>query len=410
MDCTSQGQNFDKRFVLQVPSMLPDEVRPYWGIFMRAHIESALSVNVPVVSYYGYSLPSDVLAKTEPLTIEEVSTQWGTYEQIRQRNRQRTGWQIKGYLQFIRWVKEHRHQIQLIHAHGLAWGGIWSLLACRKFNIPVIVTEHSSSFPRNTHPRILKQLFKWLLPEAEAVLPITKNLGTYLKPYAEDVPQYYVPNCVDTELFSPSPLPEKTRPFRILYVGSFVEVKNVDLLIKACSIINKEFEIQMTLVGSGPLKDELEKQATELGLQDRVHFAGHLPSEKVQEAMKESHMLALSSKWESQPCVLIESMLSGRPVAAPDVGGVSEMFTEESGELFTAGDLDGLVQAIRTIRDRIDQYNPERISLLSRTRHSIQNVGAQLRDIYEKYGCEFEEEPSPQNRGKVKNFKKSHVA
>ncbi len=413
MDCTSQNLISPKRFVLQVPSMLPDEARPYWGIFMRAHMESAISVQVPIVSYYGYSLPAEEFSKikTETKTFENVPSKWGTYPEVRQKNRHQIGWQIIGFLKFYQWVKKHRKQIHLIHAHGVAWGGIWSIVAGRRFKIPVIVTEHSSAFPRNTHPGILKKLFRFVLPKADALLPVTKNLGGFLKNYAPKVPQYYVPNCVDARLFSPSPIPISQEPLKLLYVGSFVEVKHVDLLLKACAEVNKQTSIHLTLVGTGPLKNQLEKLSGELGIKENIRFAGHLPSEKVQEKMKNAHLLVLSSKWESQPCVLIEAMLSGRPVVAPDVGGVGEMITKESGELFEAENQGDLVRAINRVIDHISSYNPELISSECHEKHSFEKVGNQLKDIYTQFGgeiCEqtnIDEEILPRN-----NNQKASVA
>ena len=74
------------------------------------------------------------------------------------------------------------------------------------------------------------------------------------------------------------------------------------------------------LVGEGPERPRLEATAAELGLGERVRFAGAVTD--VRPFLAEARVVALTSDHEGLPNALLEAMASGRPVVATRVGGV----------------------------------------------------------------------------------------
>jgi glycosyltransferase involved in cell wall biosynthesis len=77
------------------------------------------------------------------------------------------------------------------------------------------------------------------------------------------------------------------------------------------------------IVGGGPLRQDLESQAVDLGVADIVRFEGHY--DNVHELYAEFDLFALSSDTEQMPLVILEAMAAGLPIVATDVGDLSRM-------------------------------------------------------------------------------------
>jgi teichuronic acid biosynthesis glycosyltransferase TuaC len=145
----------------------------------------------------------------------------------------------------------------------------------------------------------------------------------------------------------------------ILFVGNLVKVKGPDILLKAFSQIvagrspvsfsastdqepgtknqepgtrNQEPRTRpplLILIGSGPLRRQLERQARDLGIAGSVHFLGSRSHEEVAWWMNAADVLCLPSRNEGMPNVVIEALVSGLPVVAADVGACREMLADE---------------------------------------------------------------------------------
>ena len=371
-------------WILHVPSTLPDEEHPYRGIFKRAHIDCA-SRYVTQRVYYAYTLEKRILrslARNEERTCNGPTHR---YAETLRRYPRMLAWQLWALLELFAWLKKRRHAIRLLHAHGTVWAGIWCAILGRWFKIPVLVSEHSSAFPLRNHPFLIRQLARCLLPCVQAILPVTQNLGRAIRCCARSVPQHVVPNSVDTDYFAPTNFPPP-QPLQVLFVGSLVPVKRVDLLLQACARLQAERRIQLRLAGAGPLAEPLHALATSLGLGEAARFLGTISREQVREEMRQCHIVVLASAYESQPCVLIEAMLSGRPVIAPSVGGIPELGVDDTcGVLFEPGSVDDLTRAIRNLAEALPRLSPDGISARCRSRFSYETVGRILVELYERY-------------------------
>lgn len=103
-------------------------------------------------------------------------------------------------------------------------------------------------------------------------------------------------------------------------------------------------EVEFLLVGDGPLRLELEKQARDLGLGNHIIFLGD--RKDVPDILASMHVAVLTSDSESLSNVLLEAMAAGLPVVAYRVGGNAELVNEERGMLIPAGDEEGFAAAV----------------------------------------------------------------
>jgi glycosyltransferase involved in cell wall biosynthesis len=114
-------------------------------------------------------------------------------------------------------------------------------------------------------------------------------------------------------------------------------------------------ELEVALVGSGPLRDQLEGLARRLGIGDRVDFAGALGYEQVRQRYAMATLFCSPSFAEGLPVVLMEAMASGRAVIATAIAGVRELVhDEQTGLLVTPGRPDELAAAIARLLEDPD--------------------------------------------------------
>ncbi len=150
----------------------------------------------------------------------------------------------------------------------------------------------------------------------------------------------------------------------------------------AAEIAEARPDVAFLVVGDGIRKRELEEMAAELGIADRVTFAG--ARDDVPSLLKLMDVFVLSSLSEGSPNAVLEAMAAGLPVVATDVGGLPEIVIDgESGILVPPGDSGALAAAVRELLD-----DPTRAGTMGRAglalamdRHDIEKVVREVEGI-----------------------------
>ena len=148
-----------------------------------------------------------------------------------------------------------------------------------------------------------------------------------------------------------SPAGEPT-PGRLFCAARLTPEKGVDQLLRALAHLPPR--VTLTVAGEGAGRPELERLAGELGLRERVLFAGWLSRDAVATALYDAEVVVVPSLWpEPFGIVGIEAMAHERPVVAYDVGGVREwLIPDQTGLLVERGDITGLARAVQVLLDQ----------------------------------------------------------
>lgn len=120
----------------------------------------------------------------------------------------------------------------------------------------------------------------------------------------------------------------------LLFVGNFLPVKGLDLLLAASAQVMAVQKTRLVLIGSGPLEGALRSQAAELGISGQVHFVGRHAAPQVAQWMQAADAVCLTSLNEGVPNVVLEAMSSGRAPVCIDVGGIGEVVIPALGKKF----------------------------------------------------------------------------
>ncbi len=145
---------------------------------------------------------------------------------------------------------------------------------------------------------------------------------------------------------------------RILFVGRLVERKGVEILIRALAKVRERIQATLTVIGSGPLRAELEAAARSAGVREHVEFRGFVSSDELALSYGEHDVFVLpaivDSKGDTEGLgvVLIEALQAGLPVVASRAGGIVDIVRDgETGWLVTPGDLEALTSALLQVAD-----------------------------------------------------------
>ena len=225
--------------------------------------------------------------------------------------------------------------------------------------LPVVIKVHGCDIlvagdGLDRHPGRRRRTVE-ALRKADGVIAVSRDLadkvaGLGVAP--ERVRVVY--NGVDTGLFHPGPRGEARarlgldaeRPL-IVFVGALVKVKAVDVLLAACAKLSTAGErFSCHLVGTGPQRQDLEKQVKRLGLEAVVHFEGSRPHRQLADWYRAANVAVLPSWSEGIPNVLLEAIACGTPFVATKVGGIPEIAHLGTSWLVPPGDPMSLASAL----------------------------------------------------------------
>jgi len=248
-------------------------------------------------------------------------------------------------------------RVDHLHAHFASHPAAVAWVIHRLSGIPYSFTAHGSDLHRDRH------MLQDKVADAAFVVAISNyNREVILAECGPSAaPKVTVIHCgVDTRLFRPGTAGRREGPLRVLCIGTLHEVKGQTYLIEACRVLAaRGVSLACHLVGDGPDRRELARQAERAGIGDRVRFRGRLTQEEVREVLRGADVVAApsvptrSGRREGIPVALMEAMASGVPVVASRISGIPELVEDgEAGLLVEPGDAEGLAGALeRLARD-----------------------------------------------------------
>jgi colanic acid/amylovoran biosynthesis glycosyltransferase len=155
--------------------------------------------------------------------------------------------------------------------------------------------------------------------------------------------------------------PRQGVTLQLISVCRLAEKKGTEFALRALGrlrISNPDLDWRYTIIGDGPLRDDLQRLAGQLGISDRVAFLGGLPHQEVKLWLSRSHVFILPSVTASNgdvegiPVALMEAMASGLTVLSSYHSGIPELIEDrKTGFLAAEKDVDALAERIRWIAE-----------------------------------------------------------
>lgn len=193
--------------------------------------------------------------------------------------------------------------------------------------IPLISVVHSTlSQEVHSFQHIREKLFPLLNRRYDRVITVSEAVREdYImlcNALPEQVVTVYNPvinkafwNSVETEL--EHPWLEGRREYKVIVLaGRFCEAKNHTLMLKTMKLLRNQGDFRLILLGDGELREQLEEQARLDGIREVVDFVGFVPNPA--SYFRKADVVALSSRFEGLPSVLVEALAVGAKVVSTD--------------------------------------------------------------------------------------------
>jgi glycosyltransferase involved in cell wall biosynthesis len=247
----------------------------------------------------------------------------------------RPGWasKLKGVRAIFRLVPYIGHlwasagRVQLFHVMANS-GWSWHLFAAPAIwvaklrGIPVIVNYRGGEADA-----FFNKAFPWVKPSLSRADAIVVPSGFLEAVFGKrGFPTSIVPNIIDLSRFQAEKRPsglQLTELPHLIVTRNLEGIYDNATALRAFNIVRRSYPgARMTVAGTGPEREALEKLAEGLGVTDAVVFSGRVDNERMASLYRSADVMINPSLADNMPISVLEALASGVPVVTTDVGGV----------------------------------------------------------------------------------------
>jgi len=271
----------------------------------------------------------------------------------------------------------------IVHAH-LTWPMFFVPLACIGLAVKLVFTEHS---PTNKRRNIFffNYLEKLFYNRYNSIIAITDGVKKSLLNWVGiSISGKLTKIYNGARFFTYKERKQLSDRIKFLSIGSLLPLKGFEKAIKALSKlqgINWQYEI----VGSGPLRSDLEKLIISLNLKDKVILSGW--STNLEEKYHNSDIQLIPSRFEGFGLIAVEGMSTGLPIIASDIPGLNEVVSSSIESCFLVKDInniDAWVDQIKLCINALekDSANISKQSYLHSQKFSLDKMTESYYNLY----------------------------
>ena len=280
----------------------------------------------------------------------------------------------KLYLKYLKF----NDKPDIIHAHVTIPAGYASCKLSNKYNIPCVVTEHSSYFNRFFNEQ--KLYGDYVLKNSYFT-----TVSNYTK---EEMLKYVsvcdtIPNMVDTDIFK-NVVKSNNNELNLITVCALRQGKRVDDIIRAMKLLidrNEITKIHLDVVGDGYLEEYYKKVSSELNMDNYVSFLGRKESSEIAELFSKSDIFVISSELETFCIPGLEALAAGLPVVSTKCKGPTEYLNDRTGALCNIADPESMSYAIYQVYKNINSYDEDYLKSIA-SLFSKKTVISKVKNIY----------------------------
>ena len=215
-------------------------------------------------------------------------------------------------------------QPDLIHCNFSGYTAYFQLAVAKTCRAPLLLALHSSLYGKETGvDTVLGKLLHaagWVTAVSQSTLDDARAIAAEIVDRSS-----VIYNGLTLGISDPEPLPWQEP--RLMAIGRLAREKGFDLAIAALKLLRERFpRLTLHLVGDGPERAALQRQAGDLGIEQSVEFVGKVPNRMIPGLLNRATIVLIPSRSrESFSLVAVEAAQMGRPVVAAAAGGLREV-------------------------------------------------------------------------------------
>jgi glycosyltransferase involved in cell wall biosynthesis len=166
----------------------------------------------------------------------------------------------------------------------------------------------------------------------------------------------------------------KKKIYDLIYIGNFVDVKDLPLWVDTVECVKKDVpNIKCIMVGDGERFNDIKERIHSKGLKDNIELVGR--KNNVNEYIKKSKLLLMTSKSEGLPMVVVECMAYGVPAVVPNVGDVKDLVTHgKNGIIVNKRDAREFAKEIINILEDGEKYTEMSLESVESIKKMMENT------------------------------------
>ena len=377
--------------VLVIPSWYPSGKDKLMGIYHKEFTEALNDLDIEAdmlfIDRQRLNNPIKYILMKKKVIEEEKNYKVYKYRMLNL-NKLSFNLQLKNYVKkmeyaYLDYIKSNSKP-DIIHAHVTIPAGYAATIIGKKYNIPVIVTEHLSTF---------KRFFKEPLNKYSDFVFKNATFSTVSSYMKNEVLKhtnecYVIPNLIATTIFNSDIKRSLNDTFNLVSVCALREGKKIDIIFKALKIIKEKenINIHLDIIGDGFYENYFKQVCNDLELNDCVSFLGRKTKTEISDIFKNEHALIISSELETFAIPGIEAMASGLPVISTKCQGPEEYIDDQSGVLCEVNNPSDMARAIIEMYNNYNKYDSYYIKSIA-NRFSKEVVINNCKEIYDKIKC-----------------------
>lgn len=364
------------KYILWLPSWYPNRLNAFDGDFIQRHAYAAAThQNIHVVHF---------MRDTEAHVTKDM------WVDVKEKGRLRETivyyyvkrypfWLLDRLFSWTRFNAIHRQFFEayfrehgtpsFMHVHVAFKAGTIALALKKKYSLYYYLTEHWTVYLPEACPsfndlaRPIQRKIDKVIRNARLVLPVSVNLLDALAGRWPLIRYWVFPNVVDPAIFYSVESKAPSEKLRIMHVSTMNAQKNPDKMLEALNLFNKK-GIPWKMDVFGPVNNDILERCQGLRMAEHIHFHGEHPQSEVARYLQQSDLLLLYSRFENQPCVVLEAFACGIPVVVSDIPahrqlvkeGVTGLFADSEDPLALAEKLEEFSRTKHTFNSkRIEQ-------------------------------------------------------
>ena len=355
--------------VVHIPSWFPRADSPLEGNFILKQIATTTPYTTAIILHHT-DCPADNLKLPDNVIFCPVN-----YKRT-----SRTGL-IRAYFKTFKTIIKQYGKPDILHLHISLPLGIIAARLSRKYNIPLILSEHWSIYQPQNRGQI-STLQRWqmnyIFKTVRHITTVSDNLHQAITdtiPTAQRISFTQVSNAINTKLFCPGEPTAYDRK-QLLHISTLENrAKNITGILRTIKTLSEQrndFELNIIHDLENPVVRQYIQQEH---LEDIVHLLGKKSEEEVAHAIQQCDFLVQVSNYENQPCVLLEAFCCGKPVITTPVGGIPEIINEQNAMVVAPHDEKALLETLNDMLDHFTTFSADGISKEASDKYAAEIIG-----------------------------------
>jgi len=290
-------------------------------------------------------------------------------------------------------------QPQVVHAHLIFSGICTGLTKCLNVSIVRVISFHNLAYAKGCNTAnlsyFLRKTLNWLVFRFcyDRFFAVSSAVAKHYEEHfgLEKTRVNVLPNGFPTDHYQQYNIckeaPGDSNKITIVALGRLVKEKGYEYLLEAFAELQSEVasELELIIVGGGPLKKSLGEQAKQLGVSQDVYFKGSIDHDAAMQELAKADLYVLSSVFEGFGLAVAEAVLLEKLVVATRVGGVLDIVDDSTAVLVDPGSTKTLTDGIKTALVMMPSEQNQKTEKAKQhviERFSIKTVADDILDVY----------------------------